>query len=550
MNKKLKASAGTALVLSVLASSALARDVFVEASPQDRTACGLSVGLDLGAAGLVAARRPGALEAMAAAWLEAGDAGNPTVHNGLTVDWDGRFLSLRKSAPCEGEPSQLAALLALVDRTRELTVPYPAVRAWVPPPELAALRRDEALHRATAAALGASETAGLDEEVHEMLVAAMRVAPVLVRARGLTREVIVRRLPKGMKALAQAAPAKLARFEPRTLLLAPQASSVSRFWIVWRLEGPDFDRHDGHDGHAGHEHDARSTGPLLESLLGHRGHRLSERLINDWGLVDELAVVWLAGPSLLVVSGAVAGDGFKAPVERVFVELAELAAAMSKRPASEEAAVHGAWLLALARHRSSSGSQTSPSPQTVARLLSDMLTRDLATVVVEPMRDDPETAVAVVDAELITVWTAATLDMRCPAPDERRDKNTLLLEEHGLDARRYLAMSRALGRDAERMRLLDRELVDRCAEDTKLRGMLVSARIIAMHREIRCGRATSSSPHDAHADDAGEVARRRKVYRRFGIDSSVHRPLIRMARRSPTLRDELTAIDLRCPEAL
>ena len=534
------AGAASALVLSVFLSSASARDVFIEAIAEDRTTCDLSIGLDLGAAGLMAARRPGALEAMASAWLHTGDGGGPATRNGLSVAWDGRFLSLEKSAPCRAAPMHLASLLELVDLTRKLTVPYPAVRASTPPPELTALRRDEALHRATAAALGASETAGLDEEVHELLVDAMRVAPVLVRARGLTREAVDsavrRRLPKGMKAVVQPAPPKdeLQRFEPKTLLLAPQAASTSRFWIVWRID----------------DHDARSVGVLLESLLGHRGHRLSERLVNDWGLVDELEATWLEGPALLVVSGAVAGDGFKAPIERIFVELAELSAAMSRRPASEEAATHGAWLIALAEHGPSPGQKsTSPSPQAVARVLDEVLTRDLATVVVEPMRDDPETAVAVVDAELIAVWTAATLDLRCPPPDEHRDKNTLLSQEHALDVKRYLAMSRALGRDPDRMRLLDRELVDRCAEDTKLRAMLASARIIALHREIRCGRPSSHpSRHVPHVDDATEVVRRRKVYRRFGIDSSVHRPLVAMARRSPGLRDELTAIDQRCPE--
>ncbi len=487
----------------------------------------------------MAARRPGALEAMASAWLHTGDAADPkmTVRNGLSVVWDGRFLSLQKSAPCEAAPMHLASLLELVDLTRKLTVPYPAVRAATPPPELTALRRDEALHRATAAALGASETAGLDEEVHEMLVDAMRVAPVHVRARGLTREAVDsavrRRLPKGMKAVVQAPPKnELLRFEPKTLLLAPQAASTSRFWIVWRID----------------DHDARSSGVLLESLLGHRGHRLSERLVYDWGLVDELQAIWLEGPALLVLSGAVAGDGFKAPIERIFVELAELSKAMSRRPASEEATTHGAFFIALAKHGPSPGKKsTSPSPQAIARVLDDVLTRDLATVIVEPMRDDPETAVAVVDAELIAIWTAATLDLRCPAPDEHRDKNALLSQEHGLDAKRYLAMSRALGRDPDRMRLLDRELVDRCAEDTKLRAMLASPRIIALHREIRCGRPSSHSSR--HVDDNTEVVRRRKVYRRFGIDSSVHRPLVAMARRSPGLRDELDAIDQRCPEA-
>lgn len=509
----------------LFASSALAREVWVEATLQDLTTCELSVGLDLGSAGRLAARRPGALEAMASAWLGAGD---PSTRDGLLVEWDGRFLSLRKVGPCEEAVTDLGALLERVDHTRELSVPDPVVRAWLPPPELVSLRGKEALHRAIAAALGASETAASDEEVYELLVDAMREAPIAVRTRGrLTREVIARRLPRRMKAIAPATPRTLAPFEPRTLLLPPQAVSMSRFWVLWRV-------------------DDRDDGVLLESLLGHRGHRLAERLVNDWGLVDELGAVWLQGPSLIVISGAVAGGGFKAPIERLFIELTELSMALSKRPASEEASTRGAWLLASARRGFSLLHRAAPrSPQHIARLLDDTLTRDLATVVVEPMRDDPETAVAVVDAELIATWTAATLDLRCPSPDDRRDKSALLEEEHGLDAKRYLAMSRALGRDSERMRLLDRELVDRCAEDMKLRAMLSSPRIIAMHREIRCGKAAT-----LRTDDATEVARRRKVYRRYGIDSSVHRPLIAMARRSPTLLDELLAIDQRCPEVL
>lgn len=506
---------GIAMVLAPAAVAGRAITVEVDAPRVDgaQGRCEVLVGLDLGDRGLMGARRVGAMATVARVWL--GE--DLALPEGLVVTHDGRYLEVLEAGPCE---PTLARQLRRLSATRELALPlpYPALerpRAWATQPALRPLVEAEPFLRALAAGLGVAEPTASDEQILEMLAEAMRDSDARLRVVGaVSMTHLTRRLPRGFELAADTGASP--RLEPRTVLL-PSVDGQSRFVILWPIERPD-------------------DGRFLAHLAGHPGFLLGQRLVRDHALLDRLEARWLDGPRLLALSGVVAGPGARAGLERLLTELDHL----GRVPLTDARLLEGAALLA----REGPRPMLARTPRSVSRLFAEALAPDLALIAVEPMRPDPDGAVAIIDAELVASWTAAAMSLRCPSPDDGRERNRILAEDHGLDAQRYLAISRAMGRDPERMRLIDRELQDRCAEDEKLRKLVPTRRIATLHREILCGR-----PEGAHADDQAEQLRRRAIYRRHGVDSSMHRPLVAMAKRSPSQRDELMAIERRCPES-
>lgn len=478
-------------------------DVDIQGESWPEGHCEVALGFAPGDQGLVAARRPGLFEVAALAF--------PGVGSGrFELDWDGVWLSFRGEGPCG---PLVEGALGLWGEAAELKVPVNALPPAVAPPELEGLRRDAGLMTAVAMALGAGETTELDTAHLELLVDALALAPgrLSVRGRPGSRERLA------LRQVARGAPvrAPVKALMPRAALLPMAADGTTRVYAMWQLA----------------MNEAR-LGPMLAALLGHPGHRLYERLVTDMGLVHTLEVRWLEGPRLLVVMASLPGPGHGAALDRLFVELGTLARSLREDPAEHGAALIGA--AALARVEDLGAREVAMGVEGLGR--------ERATLLVEPGREDLDTQVAHIDSALIVRWVAATMDLRCPAPDETRDKNRLLVESHRLEPRRYLAISRALGRDAERMRQLDRELVDRCEEDKKLRRMLPAQRILSLHRDVRCGAV-------GVPDDPAEVARRKVLYKRYRVDSSAYRPLVAMLRRSPVHAEALLAIEARCEAA-
>lgn len=492
-------------------SPAGAREIAVEvvASPRTGLPCRATLTLYPDARARAAARRPHLIEAAAIALF-----GHELARHDLDAAWDGVAFSLTSTGRC---PEVVAAMAA---RWRGLGEAMPPTRVIAPalsPPALVSLRRSAGRSAAAALGLGASEVAATDLDLTLVLVDALAEAPAWLRVESASPDAARSALDAaGLRGVRPRPPPPA--FTPGPRLLPPGPDGMTRFWVAFRL-APDV------PGHA------------LATLLDHPGHRLVERLAIDMGLVHTLTASWLDGPALLVFEGALPGPGHLPAIERLLIELGQLGRSLARSPASEATALRGLAML----------EGEDDDALALGRSLGEVLiglTQDQALIVVEPARDDLERQVSLVTTELILRWTAATMDLRCPAPDETRERNTLLAEEHDLDARRYLAISRALGRDAERMRQLDRELIDRCEEDKKLRRMMPLDKVVALHRQVRCGR-----PPGARPDDPAEVKRLRAIFARARLDSSTYRPLLAMARRSLPTRDALAAIDERCPEA-
>lgn len=495
---------GLAAPLGHAAGRTLTVDLEVEGSDWPEGRCEVELGLAPGEQGLVAARRPGLFEVAAMGFLGVG-AGR------FALGWDGVWLSFRGEGPC-GRLIERA--LGLWREAAGLKLAPITTPPAVAPPELEGLRHDRVLMSAVAMALGANETADEDLAHLELLVDALALAPGRLAVRGRPGSSELRALRSFPRTSARpgALPESIPVLRPRAALLPMAADGTTQLVAMWQLAADD----------------AR-LGPMLAALLGHAGHRLYERLVADMGLVHTMEARWLEGPRLLVVLMSAPGPGHGPALDRLFVELSTLTRSLREDPAEHARALSGAAALARVE---------APSVSEVSKLI-ERLDRERAVLLVAPGREDLDTQVAHIDSALILRWVAATMDLRCPAPDETRDKNTLLVESHQLDPRRYLAMTRALGRDTERMRQLDRELVDRCEEDKKLRRMLPPQRILSLHKEARCGAV-------GVPDAPAEVARRKLLFKRYRVDSSAYRPLVAMLRRSPVHAEALTAIEARC----
>ncbi|MFO0750054.1 MAG: hypothetical protein U1F43_30950, partial [Myxococcota bacterium] len=251
--------------------------------------------------------------------------------------------------------------------------------------------------------------------------------------------------------------------------------------------------------------------PLASAVaadLGHPGGPVAGRLLDAHGAADAFAVTVTSDPAALVVS--IVTSDTKAARDRILRELE----AFEIDPRPDAFVASGQALDAVTLER-------------FVRRLPRVPASEL--VQAAPANTDNIAA----DTDAVLLFVRASIDLRCPAPGELRDSATLLEEKHGLDASRYLALSRALGRDSERFQEIDLEVRDRCAERSKLARMLAPQKVVALYKAVRC------APNDAE---------RERALRRGDVDASALRPLVALVRDEPRWSRAIDDIEAQCPE--
>ncbi|MCC6623297.1 MAG: hypothetical protein IT385_18710 [Deltaproteobacteria bacterium] len=247
--------------------------------------------------------------------------------------------------------------------------------------------------------------------------------------------------------------------------------------------------------------------------LAHPGGPLVSRLTGSHGAADRVSVhVTTLPPAIVVV--AVTRDP-RAARDRVLRELESFEidprpAALQAYAAARDAAVLERFVRRLARLPGSEVVQVAPDGA----------------------------ASALADAEDVMLFLRASIDLRCPAPGETRSSTELLEQKHGLDAARFLALSRALGRDPERFQGIDLEIRDRCAERAKLARLMPPGRVVSLYRAVRCLTVT----------DAAQRARAEATaFRRHDLDPSALGPLVALVREEPRWTKAIEDIERACP---
>ena len=292
-------------------------------------------------------------------------------------------------------------------------------------------------------------------------------------------------------------------------------AGFGRLWLVWELPRV--------PGGAGGAPDPWA--PLVARLLAHPGERLTERAIGAYGIARAIDAAVLPSLDAFVLVVDAAGRDPRAAQGRILEDLA----AFAVTPAEIAGAARLAGMAA----------DGLPTAVELGRWVRTTLTASRVTSVVEPTSAADRTPFPVIDSDLVGRWFRATLDLRCPAAAETRDRTQLLAEKHALDSERYLALTRAIGSDPERLSQLEREISDRCLELKKLRGLVAPRRLVALYRAIRCAPPAANEAAGARAEG--------RVFRQFDVDPSAFRPLVTMAQEDPQLLAALAEIDRRCP---
>ncbi|MGM0575873.1 MAG: hypothetical protein ACQEXJ_09115 [Myxococcota bacterium] len=178
-------------------------------------------------------------------------------------------------------------------------------------------------------------------------------------------------------------------------------------------------------------------------------------------------------------------------------------------------------------------------PDTLRALASWGLTADRRVVArVEPTSPPPSERFEL-DADLLSTYLRIMVDVRCPPPGAAMDVVDLLERKYELDARTYVALTRAIARRPDLMRQLAQQADDRCREYRKLRGLMSTERALALHEALACGPGRE-------ADEERRERALRRIWERFDIDPSWYPPLVRMLREDVTVRERVQAIDERC----
>ncbi len=141
--------------------------------------------------------------------------------------------------------------------------------------------------------------------------------------------------------------------------------------------------------------------------------------------------------------------------------------------------------------------------------------------------------------EKIETYERVAVDITCPRGGERPDVAALLALKYHMTTGAYVALARAIAKRPGLLREVSRAVHDRCAEYAKLRSMMTISKALALHEALACevGRT---------ADEGRRERRLRRLFRRFGLDPSVYRPLIEMLREEPDASRRVQAIDARC----
>lgn len=303
---------------------------------------------------------------------------------------------------------------------------------------------------------------------------------------------------------------------------------------------------------------------VLAVLLVDRGGVLYSPLVEGYGVARGIEVHIEPAPPALIVIATARGRSPVAARQRLLEALAPLAergppesAFLGAREVAH-AELEARWATTEGRADLISAwhSADAPGPidtyrRDLAEALLDVRPRDLLAwashglsperqVVVELTPTGvPEQERVALDADTLTDYLRLLVDLRCPAPGRTVDLVALLDRKYGLTPERYVALTRVIAREPERMRELNHEAEQRCLEYRRLRELVPAARVVDLHRAITCD-----------AGRAGDEARRERardaVFRAYDLDPSVYRPLIAMAREDLDLAPALEAIDAEC----
>jgi hypothetical protein len=143
------------------------------------------------------------------------------------------------------------------------------------------------------------------------------------------------------------------------------------------------------------------------------------------------------------------------------------------------------------------------------------------------------------DGDQIASYLRLVVDLRCPPPGAPKEISQLLKEKYGMAPRRYIAVTRAMASNPALMRDISEEAESRCQELGKLRKMLDSPKVVALHEAVLCGPGVAPKEPRGHK-------RLRRIWRKFDIDPSWYRPLLSATREDPGHTQALLDIDERC----
>ena len=309
---------------------------------------------------------------------------------------------------------------------------------------------------------------------------------------------------------------------------------------------------------------------VLERLLAHPGGPLRSELVAERAAVRDLAVELRdgAGPVLLVEAearGATPGQARTltvASVERLVVDppgSADLAGARRaaaadlrrqwQRPSSRLGLLSTLTAAGRLTRMASPDAWVSSVDTAIAAVDAGRVTELASWVLREDRRTvadiTPETPTGaggvLLDDDLLSTYVRIMVDTRCPRLPI--DAAELLRKKYQLEARTFVAITRAIAQRPEVMRALSEEANLRCEEYRKLRTLMSMDRAIGLHEALACGPGQAA----ASPTTTREV---NKILRRFDVDPSWVRPLLGMWREDLEAAAALDAIDASCPTGL
>jgi len=302
----------------------------------------------------------------------------------------------------------------------------------------------------------------------------------------------------------------------------------------------------------------------LATLLAAPGGLLTAPLVDDLAVARDVEVRGLDAPPALIVTVTSRGRSTADARARLLDALAPLTGR-----GAPELLFHGARLRAMALLDEawedparrldlvstwwSAGHADDPDAYraALARELAELRPQDLVAwaeyalhasrrVVVELTPTNlPDQERIVLDADTLGDYLRILVDLRCPPRDRTYELVKLLEAKYGLTPERYVALTRVVAREPERMRELNHEAEQRCLEYRKLRAMVPPRRLLALHRSIACHASRI-------ADPAERDATLERIFHAADLDPSVYRPLLAMGREDPDLAAELARIDADC----
>lgn len=180
------------------------------------------------------------------------------------------------------------------------------------------------------------------------------------------------------------------------------------------------------------------------------------------------------------------------------------------------------------------------TPEALKTFAGFALTDDRRVVVTMLPSRVAEPEMALTEA-LIDTYRRVVVDVRCRTWGEQSPLSVVMERKYKWTATKYIAVTRAMTR--QRPGLMREMISDAdgvCGEWQRLSSLVKTRkRAISIHKAVACGPSRLSD--DARRDKAMAV-----LFRRFDLDQSVYRPLIRMLREDVAALNAINAVDTRC----